>query len=319
MTLSAEQLERRKSGIGSSDISAIVGLSSWASPIDVWLDKTGRGKGFEGNVSTRIGNALEPLISELYAERTGARLSEPAQTHAHPIEAWRLATPDRVAHFGDNARKVVECKNAMYGVAEWGDDGTDEIPQAYICQVQWQLDVLGLDDADVAALLGQKLHVYHVKRDVELCAQLREAAWLFWRDHVIADVQPPIDGSEGTKDYLARKYPQNNGLMVAADVKADEIAERLTRAKVALDAAELDAATLGNLLRERIGDNDGIEGADWKATWKRAKDSRKTDWEAVARAFGQHVPAAVQAEALQRFTTTKPGSRRFLFTPPKEG
>ena len=35
-------LEARKAGIGGSDIGAIMGLSKWKSPVDVWLDKTGR-------------------------------------------------------------------------------------------------------------------------------------------------------------------------------------------------------------------------------------------------------------------------------------
>lgn len=311
MGLSAAQLELRRSGIGSSDIAAIVGLASWGSAIDVWLDKTGRGKDFTGNVATRIGNALEPLIAELYAERTGARLSEPAITHVHPTDTWRLATPDRVAHF-DVQQKVVECKNDMYNTGDWGDDGTDQIPDGYLCQVQWQLDVLGLHEGDVAALIGQKLHVYHVRRDEELCGQLREAGARFWRDHVIADVQPPLDSSEGTKSYLERKHPRNNGLMVAASVDDDDLAARLASAKIALDSAKDAAELLMNQLRARIGDNDGMQGDSWKATWRRSKDKRKTNWEGIARELG------VTPELLARFTTIEPGSRRFLFTPPKE-
>lgn len=312
MALTEEQLKLRKSGIGSSDVAAIVGLSTYASPIDIWLDKTGRGRGFTGNVATRIGDALEPLIAQLYAERVGARLSEPRQTHVHPEIPWMLATPDRIAHF-DSLSKVVECKHDSYGVKAWGEEGTDEIPDDYMCQVNWQLDVMGLDEADVAALIGQKLSVYHVRRDDELCAQLREAAAAFWRDHVLADVQPPIDGSDGAKSYLARKHPDGNGLIVAASTADDELADKLSAAKRALDTAETNAETLMNMLRERIGDNDGMQGATWKATWKKAKDGRKVDWEAVAHEL------RIPPEVLAKHTKVTPGSRRFIFKITKEG
>ena len=34
-----EWMDMRKSGIGGSDASAILGLSPWKSPMDIWLDK----------------------------------------------------------------------------------------------------------------------------------------------------------------------------------------------------------------------------------------------------------------------------------------
>ena len=35
-----EWLKARKLGLGGSDMAAVLGLSPWRSPIDVWLDKT---------------------------------------------------------------------------------------------------------------------------------------------------------------------------------------------------------------------------------------------------------------------------------------
>ena len=35
-----EWLARRRSGIGGSDVAAVLGLSPWKSPRQVWLDKT---------------------------------------------------------------------------------------------------------------------------------------------------------------------------------------------------------------------------------------------------------------------------------------
>ena len=38
----AAWLAERRSGIGGSDIAAILGLSPWKTAVDVWLDKTGQ-------------------------------------------------------------------------------------------------------------------------------------------------------------------------------------------------------------------------------------------------------------------------------------
>ena len=38
----AEWLEQRKKGIGGSDVAAIMGLSPWRTPAEVWFEKTGR-------------------------------------------------------------------------------------------------------------------------------------------------------------------------------------------------------------------------------------------------------------------------------------
>ena len=40
--LTAEQIELRKTGVGSSDIGAVAGLSPYASPLDVWLQNRER-------------------------------------------------------------------------------------------------------------------------------------------------------------------------------------------------------------------------------------------------------------------------------------
>lgn len=37
-------LDRRRAGIGGSDVAALLGLSRWKTPLDVFLDKAGRSR-----------------------------------------------------------------------------------------------------------------------------------------------------------------------------------------------------------------------------------------------------------------------------------
>ena len=66
-------LEKRKNGVGGSDVAAILGLSSWTSEVELWLDK--RGEADEvGEIDKRDnsevlewGTILEPVIRKKYA------------------------------------------------------------------------------------------------------------------------------------------------------------------------------------------------------------------------------------------------------------
>ena len=40
--INAQWVEARKSGIGGSDVASIMGLNKYSSPLEVWMEKTGR-------------------------------------------------------------------------------------------------------------------------------------------------------------------------------------------------------------------------------------------------------------------------------------
>lgn len=304
--LTAIQKATRLGGIGSSDISALLGLSPWASPIDVWLAKTGRAPEIDDSrIELRMGHALEPLLAELYTERTGIELQDPVETFVSPHASWMVASPDRTSL---SPRKVVELKLA-YTSQGWGDEGTDDAPDVYLCQVNYQCDVMDYPEADIAAIVGRAFRVYSVRRDDELCGFMREAAERFWVDYVLPDVQPPITAHESDRKYLQSKFPRNDEVVTVATPEIDAIAQALVVAKGELENADAIASLLENQLREAIGEHAGIKGADWRAMWKRGKDKSKTDWEAVARELG------VTPEIIRKHTITKPGNRPFLFRP----
>ena len=84
----------------------------------------------------------------------------------------------------------------------------------------------------------------------------------------------------------------------------DAIADAKARAK----QAEKDEADAKMIVMAAMQDNEALKSSDGNtlATWKNAKDSAKTDWEAVAR------DAGATAELIAKHTKNVPGSRRFL-------
>jgi hypothetical protein len=75
-----------------------------------------------------------------------------------------------------------------------------------------------------------------------------------------------------------------------------------------------------NKLKFKIGLHEGIAG-DWgKVTWKRSKDTQDVDWKAAftALALYKGIPQDYVEMTLKMSTVTKPGSRRFLFSPKED-
>lgn len=181
-----EWLEARRKGIGSSDAAAVCGLSPWRTPLHVYLDKLGLLPD-ETSEAMEWGLRLEPVISAAYAERVNHEgyltLAEPPMA-AHPNRPWMLASVDRMA--GD---RIVELKTARTAEG-WGEEGTDEIPEPYLIQVQHQMAVTQLDAADVAVLIGgSDFRVYTARRNEALIERLMEIEERFWRR--VEERRPP--------------------------------------------------------------------------------------------------------------------------------
>ena len=73
----AQWLDVRKGGIGSSDAAAAVGLHPYKSPLQLWMEKTGREHLLpqvdpdDATSPMYWGTLLEPIVAAHYTRRTG--------------------------------------------------------------------------------------------------------------------------------------------------------------------------------------------------------------------------------------------------------
>lgn len=71
MALTKQQLIARKQGIGGSDAAAILGLSQWKSPLDIFFDKLDTGEPEQINTPfTEWGIRLESAIVHKFQDKT---------------------------------------------------------------------------------------------------------------------------------------------------------------------------------------------------------------------------------------------------------
>lgn len=293
-------LEERRTGIGGSDAAPILGLSKWKTPLDVWRDKRGLSLETHDNQAMEWGRTLEAPMREWYARQTGRAVRIPVGIIRHPKYAWMLASLD-----GLPEGRVLEVKTARNS-SGWGEPGTDQIPQYYLIQVQHYLCVTGLPVADVAVLFGgQDAQIYEVPADPELHELLIGEESRFW-DMVRRGIEPaPISYADAVAKW-GRARPKE-------DLVADEATMHLVSELRALRAKTEALEEMDEELRLKIcqalqdrWDRLIAPTGEPLCTWKPTVDSKKVNWEAVAKALNP------SQDLIEANTVTKPGARRFL-------
>ena len=299
-------LDVRKGGIGSSDAAAAVGLNPYKSPLELWLEKTGRSQDADTPVGfddpRYWGTLLEPYVATAYQQQTERRVRKVNAVLQHPVFPFMLANIDREV-IGCPDVQILECKTAgEFGARLWREG----VPEYVQVQVQHQLAVTGKDAADVAVLLcGQQLEIFRIPRDDEVIARLVVLEARFW-EYVTSDVAPPADGSASAGKALRQLYPGGgNTLDFCEDRDLSDTFAQLVALRDELDARGKDAERLKQALQQAMGDAERAVFATGEVTFKRAQDGTSLDTKRLAH---DH------PDLVARYTVPKAGSRRFLIS-----
>lgn len=300
MTITAEQREQRRHSLGGSDAAAVLGVSPYRTPLDLYREKVGELEpdNLDGVEVVRWGDLFEDVVAREYAERAGLTLHRVNQTLVHPDHPWMTAHLDRRV-VGVN--ELAEIKTTRYL--------HDDRPRAdHITQCLHYMAVGGYDRAHLVYLIGgQRLVAHVIERDSEAVAGLVAMEAEFWARVQRRDPPPPL----GLADVRAR-YAEGDAGTLTADSDLSEAVARLRELKAEHEAlsAHMDAAQAE--IMERMGkagaDILSDDHGDILATWKRSKPARSLDRKAIER---DH------PEIADAYTTERPGSRRFMLKPAK--
>ena len=94
-------LEVRRTGIGSSDAAAAIGLNPYQSQLELWMQKAGKADLLPSvdpsdDTSPMFwGTLLEPIVAAHYTKRTGNKVHRVNAVLQHPEHPWMLANVDR--------------------------------------------------------------------------------------------------------------------------------------------------------------------------------------------------------------------------------
>lgn len=227
-------LAARRKGVGASEAGAIFGISPWATPLQLYMEKLGMLPETAQQKWMKWGLRIESVVADVYAEETGRDITIPHKLMQHADHPFMLASLDRVA--GD---RVLEIKRVYQHVTQsWGPSGSREVPEYYYLQVQQQMAVAGYELADIAAFFGDaELRIYTIERNDEVIAKLVEAERDFMRR--IEERDPPMPDWEHptTADLLAMLEPSED-LEVELPVDVHELVDQFELLGVTLSEAK---------------------------------------------------------------------------------
>ena len=272
-------LAKRRDGIGGSDAAAILGVSPWRTPNDVWEDKLGIAEERPATAAMEWGNRLEDVVADAISDRLGVRLRRSRKILVHPELPFVFANVDRL--FRD---AIVEIKTARSG----DDFATEEeapnlppidrVPKHYYVQGQHYAAVTGKPRILFGVLVGgSDLRLLEVPADPEFIRDLLEEEATFWNRYVVPGVRPPL--AAGDVDRVARLFPHGSGEKVSTP-EVDELIRRLLAVRDREDAIAKERAELEVRIKDYLGEASDLVSGVAKATWRERKGS--IGWSQVA-------------------------------------
>ena len=258
--LTPEQIKLRRSGIGSSDVGAVVSENPFKTIHDVWMDKVGLAEEIQGESDAAwLGHQMEPIIAGRYAVDRDVDVRRCDTTIVHPEHPWAMATPDFFN--SPNVTRIIECKWVGQRTAIHWTPEPDGIPSYVYAQCIWQMFVTGHRKLDVAVIFGgtAEFRIYQVEYSERAAKAIFDACDHFWHHNVLGKVPPPPDGSEAARKVLNLVYKDTRVPLIPAPPEASEVFAERMRAIAAHKKAEREKEAATQRLIEILG-KAGAEG-----------------------------------------------------------
>lgn len=265
--------------IGGSDIGAILGLSRYRSPLEVWMEKTGKGNKKIDSLPLRFGSFAEAFVASEYSRATGFELQHDESIFIHPEHSFMSAHIDRFVLEGKGVTpsRILECKTANpFCASEWGEVGSDEVPMSYLCQCIWYMAITGIEYCDLAALFGNSdFRIYEITRDQALEEMVIGKATAFWNDYVLKDVPPPVQSIADCQTLFSKGNPDQS---VEANAEIVELTRRLQHLNSEIEVREEEISSIKQTLMSQMGKAELLTyQGKTLATWKAPKPSFRLD------------------------------------------
>jgi putative phage-type endonuclease len=296
-SIESDWYKARQRGIGGSDVAAILGVSRYKTPLQVYQEKRGESGPIPDNWRMLVGRTLEPAIRQFYADHVGYPVRVPESIIVCEKYPFMLANLDGFT----DVPKVVEIKTAGNS-RNWGEPGSSDIPQEYLCQVQHYMIVTGFEAADVVVSINnQEPVIYEVEADKELQEMMIDAESEFWQRVIDSNPPEPVTYAEAIQ-----KYGQ---LAIQGGVEASkeiiQSVDRLKLVKESIKGLETEEEDLKGKIILALGDKGDtlLKNGKPLITYKLAKASSRFD----SKSFEVAHP-----ELYHQFLKTSEPSRRFL-------
>jgi len=291
-----EWLKAREAGIGASEVAAILGLSPWETPFSLWLRKTKQAPPVEENDAMRRGHYLEDAVVQWWMHETGEQVIKASAAdiiYVHPEHPFMRVTPDRIVK---GRKKILEVKSTAINMGE-------TIPDYYMAQVQYQMYVTGIHQAELIYIQGGlTFGRFIVEYDEEFAEFIAQKVTEFWYENVLGGKEPDAINVGDLSIKVPKSTPEKS---IQADDRAMEQIAEIREKKAQYEALGKEIEALQDSLKMYMTDSEAIldESGNILLTWKSGKDKTSFD----SKAF-----AAENPDLYAKYCKTVPGARSFL-------
>lgn len=263
--------------LGCSKIAQALGLSRWGTTYELWEMYTGKAPWPDiGNqLRVALGEPMEDVLRPFVAERLGRELRRDRREYLHPDLPLIGHIDYRASALNGEKRPIVDMKTSLGWGAKhrFGVDGTDEVDDDVLLQMQGYMMLTGAETAYVAALVpGPELKIYTIQADPECHTLIEEGIAAFWW-HVETDTPPDPQTAEDVQRRFAKSI---NGECVTADDEAIQLLAELRDLKARQKVIDYERDMAELALKARIGEAEALVGHDGKplCTWKSQSTTR---------------------------------------------
>lgn len=248
------QLHRQYIGI--SELGAIAGLSSFKTPVMVYLEKIGEWVNDEENEALIWGKLHEETIAHEYARRNGLTLHNPEAICKSNELPYLIGTPDRfILDSNFEIKAVLEIKTTSeYGKKYWEGDN---IPDSYVMQCQMYMHFFDLKEAHLACLVGgNKLVTRVLTYDPEMVKDIMAIIKDFWENHVEKRIPPPMTGELNESDVFNSLFPQTTKEALELPLTAYKLSQEYKDLQKQIKVIDKQMEAIANELKMLMGEHE---------------------------------------------------------------
>jgi putative phage-type endonuclease len=228
-------LELRRTGIGGSDIAAIMSQSPWRTPRDVYCDKAGLCAEKKPTTAMRFGKQMEPTLRRMTEQKLNFSHGSGSRVRVLPSPfVYRkvgqlifLANIDGVVLAGQEEKfwLGLEIKTVNAHATKAWQNGA--MPYHYLLQVNWYMGITNMHRWLMAPLLGGRLEIREVEFNEELWNDQQQAALGFWHTYVLPRRCPsPIPRKKSATPPAGKgNIYTNRGKLISRKAASYEVVE----------------------------------------------------------------------------------------------
>lgn len=298
-------VEKRKHYIGGSEVAAILGISSYATPLQVWMRKKGLIPAIDQTSIMEFGNVFEPVMAEYFTRKTGLKIRNIRQAFKSREHPYLRANIDRqILSDGKQGTGVLELKTTTsYRLKNL----ETPYPEDWDYQIQHYLGITGYDYA----------YLFIYERDTcrfhEPIRIQRNEFWIrkttrrlveWWQKYMVNNQKPaPVNGED-----MLILYPESSDNSVTeATAENYEKYAKLLQVRSRKDELSVMEEYLKSYFKDHLKDSERmVRSGQTLVSWK-STESNRFDTSRFKKQHPDLYKKFVKSVSTRRFTVTQQG------------